>query len=156
MRIKQLIYCLFMFLLIVASCAVNAKSLPEHTKNYTDFSGVYDCTGDDALKGKHISTVTMTLKPEHSKGAQASYDFVLAVPDGGVYHGHAAANGNVAAMHFALPQEGGLYGGKTQEFGTGIAKFKINAAGKLSFHQFYFEPLFKGGNTGVEDCVKRD
>lgn len=152
MMIKWLIY----FLLMVTSCAVGAKSLPEHSKNYTDFSGVYDCTGNDAHAGKYTSTVTMILKPAHSKGPYASYDVQFTVPDDGVYRGHAAANGNVAAMHFVLPQDGNDYGGKTQYFGTGIAKFKINANGKLSFHNFYFEPLFKGGNTGVENCVKQD
>ena len=144
------------FVLLMLAGVVFAKKLPEYTKNYTDFSGVYDCKGDDAHEGKYTGTVTMILKPEHSKGPYASYDFKLEVPDYGVYRGHAAANGNVAAMHFALPQVGDLYGGKTQDFGTGIAKFKINQQGKLSFHKFYFEPAFKGGNTGVEDCIKRD
>lgn len=146
----------FGLMMVLLSTVVGAKELPQHTKNYTDFSGVYDCKRDGAHEGAHTGTVTMTLKPEHSKGPYASYDFKLVVPDYGIYFGHAAANGNVAAMHFALPQEAGLYGGKTQDFGTGIAKFKINAQGKLSFHQFYFEPAFNGGNTGVEDCIKRD
>ena len=30
-----------------------------------------------------------------------------------------------------------------------------NKQGKLAFHKFYYEPEFKGGNNGVEDCVKR-
>lgn len=143
-------------MLLFFAGAAFAKQLPEHTKNYTDFSGIYDCKGDDAQEGQYAGIVTMTLKPEHSKGPYASYDFKLDVQGHGVYHGHAAANGNVAAMHFALPQAGDLYGGKMQDFGTGIAKFKINADGKLSFHTFYVEPAFKGGNTGVGNCIKRD
>ena len=27
--------------------------------------------------------------------------------------------------------------------------------GKTRFHKFYFEPEFKGGNHGVEDCRQR-
>ncbi|WP_047518347.1 hypothetical protein [Methylophilus sp. Q8] len=120
-----------------------------------DLSGVYACTGNDAHEGKYTGTVTMKLRPEHSKGADASYDFQLEVPDYGVYKGHAAAHGMHAAMHFALPTENGEYGGKTHDFGTGIAEFKKNAKGQLSFRKFYFEPGFKDGNTGVEECVRK-
>jgi hypothetical protein len=147
---------MFVFLLLGFACASFANDLPEHTKKDSDFSGVYDCVGDDAHEGKYTGIVTMQRKPEHSKGAYASYDFKLEVPEYGTYLGHAAVNGNIAAMHFALPQADHLYGGKTQDFGTGVATFKTNAAGKLTFHKFYFEPLFKGGNTGLEDCIKRD
>lgn len=132
--------------LFICAMATNAYAL--------DFSGVYACTGDDAHEGKYTGTVTMTLRPEHSKGADASYDFQLDVPDFGTYKGHAAAHGMYAAMHFALPMEAGEYGGKTHDYGTGIAEFKKNSKGQLSFRKFYFEPGFKGGNTGVETCVR--
>lgn len=132
--------------LAVTCLAINAYGL--------DLSGVYSCTGDDAHEGKYTGTVTMKLRPEHSKGADASYDFELAVPDYGTYKGHAAVHGMHAAMHFALPMENGEYGGKTHDYGTGVAEFKKNAKGQLSFRKFYFEPGFKGGNTGVEECVR--
>ncbi len=146
----------FTLAIMLFATATFAKETPDHTGKLIDFSGVYDCQGNDAHEGKYSGIVTMQRKPEHSKGAYASYDFKLEVPEYGTYVGHAAANGNVVAMHFALPPAGELYGGKTQDFGTGIATFKTNAAGKLTFHKFYFEPLFKGGNTGLEDCIKRD
>lgn len=120
-----------------------------------DLSGVYACNGDDAHEGKYQGTVTMKLRPEHSKAPYSSYDFELAVPDYGVYKGHAVVKGMVAAMHFALPIVNGEYGGKTHDFGTGIAEFKLNEKGVLSFRKFYFEPAFKGGNTGLEDCVRK-
>lgn len=141
---------------VLFSIQVYAKETQEKTQYLKDFSGVYDCQGDDAHEGKYMGIVTMQRKPQHSKGVYASYDFKLEVPEYGTYVGHAAVNGDVAAMHFALPQEAGLYGGKTQDFGTGVATFKTNSAGKLTFHKFYYEPLFKGGNTGVEDCIKRE
>jgi hypothetical protein len=112
-----------------------------------DFSGVYNCTGDDAHEGKYTGVVTMALKPAQSKGNYASYDFKLEVPGYGTYLGHAAANGYHVAMHFALQDQ------STKDYGTGIAEMKKNANGQWSFHKFYFEPEFKGGNTGVEDCV---
>lgn len=137
------------FLLMTAALSAHAeKTLPKPAQSYTDFSGIYTCTGDDAHEGKYSGTVTMKLKPEHSKGPYASYDFKLEVPGYGTYLGHAAANGNVAAMHFALTDQ------STKDYGTGIAQFKMDKQGKLHFHKFYFEPEFKGGNTGLEGCVR--
>ncbi|MBM3351013.1 MAG: hypothetical protein FJY53_04400 [Betaproteobacteria bacterium] len=116
---------------------------------YQDFSGVYACTGYDAHEGGYSGRVTMTLKPEHSRDNYASYDFKLEVPGYGTYLGHAAANGNHVAMHFALTDK------KTKDYGTGIAEMKKNGKGQWGFHKFYFEPEFKGGNTGLEDCLKQ-
>lgn len=125
-----------------------ALVMPAHAASQ-DFSGVYDCVGNDAHEGKYTGTVTMKLKPEHSKAAYASYDFKLEVPDYGTYVGHAAANGNHVAMHFGLPEH------KNNDYGTGIATMKKNKQGKWTFHKFYFEPEFKGGNTGTEDCTQK-
>jgi len=137
-------------LLLGAVFNANAEmSLPKPDQPYVDFSGVYTCTGDDAHEGKYTGTVTMKLIPEHSKGSYASYDFKLEVPGYGTYLGHAAANGNLAAMHFALTDQ------TTKDYGTGIAQFKMDKQGKLRFHKFYFEPEFKGGNTGLEDCTRQ-
>lgn len=119
-----------------------------------DFSGIYDCKGQDAHEGAYQGTVTMKRIAQHSTDEYVSYDFQLAVAEYGTYHGHAAAQGNVVAMHFALPMENGLYGGKEQDFGTGIAEFK-QVDGKWIFKKFYFEPNYKGGNTGVETCVQQ-
>ena len=138
------------FLMILAlfiSFNVQAKKVMPAAA-YIDYSGVYTCVGDDAHEGKYTGTVTMRLKPEHSHDAYASYDFKLEVPEYGIYLGHAAANGNVIAMHFALTDQ------TTKDYGTGVAKMFRNTKGQWAFHKFYFEPEFKGGNTGVEDCVK--
>lgn len=126
-----------------------AMSMSTHAEQVAgqDFSGVYSCVGDDAHEGKYTGVVTMKLKPAHSKGNYASYDFKLEVPGYGTYLGHAAANGYDVAMHFALQDQ------STKDYGTGIAEMKKNANGQWSFHKFYFEPEFKGGNTGLEDCT---
>jgi hypothetical protein len=138
-----------LILLLASQLTYAEKVLPKPAQSYQDFSGVYTCTGDDAHEGKYTGTVTMKLKPEHSKGPYASYDFKLEVPGYGSYLGHAAANGNVAAMHFALTDQ------STKDYGTGVATFHTDKQGKLHFHKFYFEPEFKGGNTGLEDCVRQ-
>jgi hypothetical protein len=118
-----------------------------------DFSGVYTCQGVDSHEGPYEGKVTLKLLPEHSFEGYSSYDFKLEVPQYGTYLGHAAAHGNHVAMHFALPAVAGVYGGKTQDFGTGIAEFK-QLDGRWTFKKFYYEPAYMGGNTGFEDCVK--
>jgi hypothetical protein len=140
-------YVILAFMAITSLTASMAYAAKEPA--YKDYSGVYTCTGDDAHEGKYTGTVTMTLKPEHSHDSYASYDFKLEVPGYGTYLGHAAANGNHVAMHFALTDQ------STKDYGTGIAKMTKNAKGQWTFHKFYFEPQFKGGNTGVEDCTRK-
>lgn len=115
-----------------------------------DYSGVYDCIGDDAKEGKYSGTVTLRLNKEQSSGAYGAYDFKLEVPDYGTYPGQAVSLGKTLAIHFALTDS------KSKDYGTGIATVVENKQGKLSFHKFYYEPEFKGGNHGVEDCVKRN
>ena len=136
------------YLVLVILMSFGVSSYAEKA-SYQDFSGVYSCSGDDAHEGRYTGTVTMKLKPEHSRASYASYDFKLEVPGYGTYLGHAAANGNHVAMHFALQDQA------TKDYGTGIAEMKINEKGQRYFHKFYFEPEFKGGNTGVEDCVQK-
>ncbi len=128
------------FLLMTTVLGAHAeKTLPKPAQSYTDFSGVYTCTGDDAHEGKYSGTVTMKLKPEHSKGPYASYDFKLEVPGYGTYLGHAAANGNVAAMHFALTDQ------TTKDYGTGIAQFKWTSRASCIFINFILSRNLKAG-----------
>ena len=138
----------YSLLLLAFTALYQSQAIADTHFTGQDFSGVYTCTGDDAHEGKYTGTVTMTIKLGYSKGSYSSYDFKLEVPGYGTYLGHAAANGNVAAMHF------GLTDNTTKDYGTGVAKFTRNKQGKLSFHKFYYEPEFKGGNTGLEDCVR--
>ncbi|WP_052177691.1 hypothetical protein [Methylotenera sp. G11] len=114
-----------------------------------DLSGIYDCTGDDSHEGKYSGTVTMELVPSQSTGQYGAYKFKLEVPGYGAYLGQAAANSTHAAMHFTLADQ------NTKDYGTGIASFKKNKTGKWSFSKYYYEPEFKGGNYGTEQCTQR-
>ena len=136
----------FIFL-IASSLSFAAHKIPVFTG--PDFTGVYQCTGLDMHEGEYKGKVTLKLKKEHSQAQYGSYDFLLEVPGYGKYPGHMAANGLSAAMHFALEDQ------STHDFGTGISQFSKNAKGQWQFHKFYFEPQFKGGNSGFEDCVKQ-
>ena len=52
--------------------------------------------------------------------------------------------------------EAGVHGSQaTSDYGTAIAAFIRNKSSKWSFSKSYFEPEFKGGNFGVEQCVQQ-
>lgn len=113
-----------------------------------DLSGVYDCKGMDAHEGPYTGTVTLELVREQSTGSYGAYRFKLEVPGYGSYPGQAAANGTQMGIHFALTDQ------STKDYGTGIATF-AKKQGKWTFKKFYYEPEFKGGNYGTEECVQR-
>ncbi len=135
------------FLMALACLPLLAQAKPAFTG--PDYSGVYDCNGDDAHEGKYTGTVTLKLNAAQSTGEYAAYDFKLEVPGFGAYPGHAAGQGNQLAIHFANTDP------KTKDYGTGIATVKKGKGGKLSFRKYYYEPEYKGGNYGIEDCVKK-
>jgi len=136
----------FVFICMLCTAPlINAK--PAFTGN--NFSGIYDCMGNDSHEGKYTGTVTMELVPAQSVNQYGAYTFKLEVPDYGTYLGQAAANGANVAMHFAHTNQ------STKDYGTGIANFKKHKSGKWSFSKFYYEPEFKGGNYGTEKCTQR-
>lgn len=114
-----------------------------------DYSGIYDCVGNDAKEGEYTGTVTLKLNRAQSSGAYGAYDYKLVVADYGTYHGQAVSLGKTLAIHFALTDS------MSKDYGTGIATMAKNKKGKQIFRKFYYEPEFKGGNNGFEDCVKR-
>jgi len=137
--------------LLICLCLLTIAPITNAKPAFTgqDFSGVYDCTGDDSHEGKYTGTVTMELVRSQSLNNYGAYKFKLEVPNYGTYSGQAAAHGTNVAMHFALTDQ------STKDYGTGIANFKKNKTGKWSFSKFYYEPEFKGGNYGTEECTRR-
>lgn len=130
-------------LLVALGCA---QAKPVFTG--PDLSGVYACKGDDAREGAYTATATLQLVAAESAGQNGAYTFKLEVPGYGAYPGHAAAQGTTAAIYFANTDP------STKDFGTGIATFKKNGKGKWSFRKYYYEPEFKGGNHGFEQCTQ--
>lgn len=137
--------------LIIGLCLLAIAPMAAAKPAFTgqDFSGVYDCKGDDSHEGKYTGTVTMELVPSQSLNNYGAYKFKLEVPNYGTYSGQAAAHGSNAAMHFALADQ------SAKDYGTGIANFKKHKTGKWSFSKYYYEPEFKDGNYGTEECTQR-
>ena len=133
--------------LLIALAAAPAFAAPAFTG--PDLSGSYACTGQDHQEGPYTGTVILKLVPERSTGPYGAYEFRLEVPGYGAYPGHAAARGREMAIYFANTDPA------TRDYGTGIAHFSRNKAGKWTFAKFYHEPEFKGGNFGTETCVQR-
>lgn len=126
--------------------SVIAQAKPDFTG--ADFSGEYECTGNDDHEGKYTGKVTLKLVPSQSFGSYGAYTFKLEVPGYGAYPGHAAAHGTQMAIYFANTDQ------STKDYGTGIASFTKSKKGKWAFHKYYYEPEFKSGNFGEEDCVQ--
>ena len=133
-------------ILLLAACA-GAHAKPAYTG--PNLSGIYSCKGDDAAEGPYTATVTLELQPVQSTGQNGAYRFKLEVPGFGIYPGYAATQGTRAAIYFANTDP------STQDFGTGIAQFQKNKAGKWTFSKFYYQPEYKGGNRGVETCIQQ-
>lgn len=136
---------------VLAATAAQAASEKPAKPPFTgqDYSGVYDCKGNDAHEGAYAGIVTLKLNAAQSTGPYGAYDFKLEVPGFGTYPGQAAAEGDRLAIYFALTDQ------KTKDYGTGIATIKKNKDGKLAFKKYYYEPEYKGGNYGTEECVKK-
>jgi hypothetical protein len=134
-----------LLVILLAAGAASAQS------PYTgpDFSGVYDCKGNDGHDGPYTGKATLALVRPQSTGEYAAYRFEVTVPEFGAYPGEAAAHGMEMAVHFANTDP------KTKDFGIAIARFAIGTGGKWTFHNYYYEPEYKGGNYGIEDCTQR-
>ncbi len=132
-------------LALCAAASVQAR--PAFTG--TDFSGVYDCKGHDGHDGDYAGVVTLKLVPAQSFGTYGAYTLSSEVPGLGAYAGYAAVQGRHLSMYFGLTDPA------SKDFGTGIATLARAKGGKWSFHLYYFEPEYQGGNQGLEDCVRR-
>jgi len=113
----------------------------------SDFSGTYECKGQDKAEGPYDGLVELEKVEALSTPEYSAYRFKLTVPGFGEYPGHASSQGSNMAIYFANTNP------KDMDYGTGIARFKLNSNGVLSFTKFYYQPLYKGGNNGTEICT---
>lgn len=114
-----------------------------------DFSGTYDCTGDDQHDGKFTGAITLALVPAQSTAENGSYSIKFEATGFGSYTGYAAAHGNDMALYFANTDA------SKKDFGNSIVMLRKNKNDKWQFESFYYEPEYFGGNYGTEFCVMR-
>lgn len=148
---KHPTFLLALCLVIPTGAALAQTPASAATPKYTgpDYSGVYTCTGEDKADGKFTGKVTLTLVRAQSTGVYGAYNFKLEAPPFGVYLGEGAAQGRQMAMRFANTDQ------KDKDYGTAIATFSRTRAGKWLFRSYYYEPEYKGGNHGTEECVRQ-
>lgn len=111
----------FLTCLVLPAFAFSAESAPFKGP---DYSGTYDCTGQDSHEGPYTGIVEFALVKAQSTGKYGAYSFKLEVPGYGTYPGHAAAKGNTVAIYFALTDQ------STKDYGTGLATFSRAQSGK--------------------------
>ena len=136
-------------LLALATLFLSATAEARSSAKPIDYSGVYACKGEDAQEGPYTGTVTLQRVPAHSRASYSAYTFTLEVPGYGAYPGHGVLQGRHMAIYFANTDP------TPRDFGTGLATFNRNRAGQVTFTKFYYQPEFKGGNHGLESCVRQ-
>lgn len=133
---------------IMPLCAA-AATPPAATAPFTgtDYSGVYTCRGEDHHDGKYKGTLTLKMDRMQSTGPYGAYSLTLKVPDYGTYTGEAVSLNKTLALRFALSKS-------SDDHGLGIATVKTDHRGVVSFRKYYYEPDYKKGNWGMEECSK--
>jgi hypothetical protein len=135
---------IFLFLIFTTNLSfANEKYIGE------DYSGVYNCNGEDNHEGAYSGFVTLKLIPAQSTGIYGAYEFKLDVPEYGIYLGQAASENDVMGINFALTNP------EPKDYGTGVARFTKTKDGKWAFKKYYYEKEFKGGNYGIEVCTQQ-
>lgn len=131
----------FVLATLLAGCVANATA--------ADLGGTYDCSGQDGRDGDFSAVLTLSRNAEHSADGHDSYALTLEVAKGGHYKGAALVRGRTLAMSFALD------GTDATDRGVGLGTVSYTRAGQARLRKFYFEPEYKGGNHGFEDCTRR-
>jgi hypothetical protein len=129
-------------LLGVASVA-QAK-IPFSGKNY---SGVYECKGNNDQVGDYTVTATLRLNNVSSSGTFGAYHYEVETENSVTYRGQVAADGNRLAISFNFSEK------KNLDHSTGVAVVKRNAQGHWTFRRLYYEGDDNGGVYGSENCV---
>jgi hypothetical protein len=126
-------------------CILVAHAKPAFTG--TNYSGIYDCKGNNELVGNYQVTIKLKLNRISSYGKFGAYDFSTETDNAVTYRGQAVASGNRLALSYKMTE------GKYAEYSTGIAEMKKTSKNRWSFRNQYYEPDDNGGNFGQEECV---
>ncbi len=150
--LKQLLTVGVISLIASHACFAATESDPFH------LAGTYLCHGNDSHDGDYAdATATLTLDAKNSdfKHNYGAYHFSLVEPDGVTYDGEAVGSGNVLAIHFRNTATSAA-----TDNGTGLAwvTHDRDSHGNVTteFHKFYYEPMYQGGGSGSEICVKEN
>lgn len=123
-----------------------------------NLSGKWMCQGYDMHDGAYKdATLTLTVDAKDSDFANnyGAYHFNLTEPDGTVYLGEVAANGNTAAIYF---KNTSLKMSTDRGVGIAVITHDRDANNQVItvLHKFYYEPTYQGGGNGSETCVKEE
>lgn len=130
------------------ACLIGSAPLVHAAKLPADFSGRYECKGQDKAEGPYDGVVELEKVAAQSTSDYTAYRFKLIVPGFGEYPGHASGKGADMAIYFANTDQ------KDKDYGTGLARFEQSSKGVLKFTKFYYQPEYKGGNNGTEVCTR--
>ena len=140
---KRLIFVTISLLMLAA---LPASALPAF--NGINYSGSYDCQGENQQVGKYRLEVTLKLNLVSSTGRTGVYEYTAETENSVKFYGNAVIRGNQMAASYVLDTSR-----RKDEPTTGLAAIKRDASGRWTFLNHYFEPDDFGGNYGTETCV---
>ena len=111
-----------------------------------DLTGTYKCTGVDTKDGQFTAIDTMLLDKKNSTNKIAGYTMTVPKFQGGL-SGFASFDGKNLAIYFHS-LDNSTEDAKNN-YGVMIAHVT-----KHGIKKAYYEPVYKGGSTGVVDCIK--
>ncbi len=140
---KQLIFATISFLTLAA---LPAAAQPAFSG--TNYSGIYDCQGENQQVGKYRLEVTLKLNLVSSTGRIGVYEYTAETENSVKFYGNAIVRGNQMAASYVIDTSR-----RKDEPTTGLALIRRDANGRWTFINHYFEPDDFGGNYGTETCV---
>jgi hypothetical protein len=114
----------------------------------TNYSGIYDCQGENQKVGKYKLEVTLKLNLVSSTGRTGIYEYTAETENSVKFYGNAIVRNRQMAASYVLDSSR-----RKDEPTTGLASIKRDANGSWSFLNHYFEPDDFGGNYGTETCM---
>lgn len=134
---------------LITACLFGVTLIAQAKPTFTgiNFSGTYECKGNNEQVGDYQVTAIFKLNRISSHDKIGAYDFSTDTENAVIYRGQAIANGTKLALSYKYKE------GRYIEYSTGIAEMKKIGRNRWSFRNIYYEPDDNGGNYGYEDCV---
>jgi len=131
---------------------------PTINQDKLNLAGTYQCQGNDSRDGKYKDAIIeLILDSKNSDFAHnyGAYGYKFTGSDGSQYTGSVAANKSSLAIYFKNTDHSNP-GDQGVEIGTIDYKNGTQEKTVVGYHDFYYDPHYKGGGNGFETCIKQN
>lgn len=141
---KKLAYAIFLSSLVAMPAHAKLGKAPMQPSN---FSGVYECKGNNDSIGDYTVKVTLKIDTVNSKAGFSNYTYAMQTENGMTYNGYAVIENNQMASSIYMNDK------PSAEMSVGVGSIKAIAKNRFSFTRKYFEPTDNEGTIGLETCM---